>query len=36
MENLGNQAIRFIQGGLDQRVFTLGRTFAVNVGLVGF
>jgi hypothetical protein len=35
-ENLSNERVRFLQGGLDQRVFTMGRVFAVQVGYVGF
>jgi hypothetical protein len=35
-ENLSNERVRFLQGGLDQRVFTMGRVFAVQFGYVGF
>jgi outer membrane receptor protein involved in Fe transport len=35
-ENLGDQEIRYIQGGLTQREFTLGRTFQFSIGFIGF
>jgi outer membrane receptor protein involved in Fe transport len=35
-ENLNNAEIRFSQGGLDQRRFTIGRRFAVQLGLISF
>ncbi len=35
-ENLTDREIRFSQGGLDQRLFTLGRTFSVQFGFAGF
>jgi len=35
-ENLTDREIRFSQGGLDQRVFRLGRAFTVQFGFLGF
>jgi hypothetical protein len=35
-ENLSNADIRFIQGGLDQRVYTQGRIFTLQFGYSGF
>jgi Carboxypeptidase regulatory-like domain/TonB-dependent Receptor Plug Domain len=35
-ENLGNRAVRFSQGGLTQREFTLGRVIQFQFGIIGF
>jgi hypothetical protein len=35
-ENLGNRPVRFLQGPETHREFTLGRTFAVQFGVIGF
>jgi hypothetical protein len=36
LDNLGNRPIRFIQGGLTQREFTIGRAVAFSLGVIGF
>ncbi|MEZ5318665.1 MAG: TonB-dependent receptor [Vicinamibacterales bacterium] len=35
-ENLGNRPVRFSQGGLTQREFTLGRVIQFQFGFIGF
>jgi TonB-dependent receptor len=35
-ENLGDQEVRFLQGGQPQRIYTVGRTFMVSFGFTGF
>jgi len=35
-ENLTNEQVRFSQGGLDQRLYTMGRVFTIKFGYSGF